>query len=135
MQTKAQEILNISIKEDEESDSESEDVRKKGGVVKQKRSLQSALSHELKKARRSQQEVDSQLKKRMRLLYKTLLEYCDETGRSLIAMFMEKPSKKDYPDYFEIIANPMDMKTIDSNIKWERVSRKRILNLYGSFNI
>lgn len=46
----------------------------------------------------------------------------DDDGRALISVFMEKPSKKDYPDYYEIITNPIDMKTIDSNIKSEKVS-------------
>ncbi|GBO14463.1 Protein polybromo-1, partial [Araneus ventricosus] len=44
----------------------------------------------------------------------------DDDGRPLISVFMEKPSKKDYPDYYEIIANPIDMKTIDSNIKADK---------------
>ena len=30
---------------------------------------------------------------------------------------MEKPSKKDYPDYYEIIDNPIDMRTINEKIK------------------
>lgn len=122
MQSKAQELTNMPAVESDDSDSDDS----RGGLSgkrgpKPRKSLWSAMSHELKKARRSQLDVDSQLKKRMRFLYKTLLEYIDPSGRSLIAMFMEKPSKKDYPDYYEIIANPMDMKTIDANIKWERV--------------
>lgn len=32
-------------------------------------------------------------------------------------MFMEKPSKKLYPDYFQVIAEPIDMLTIEANIK------------------
>ena len=32
-------------------------------------------------------------------------------------MFMDKPSKKDYPDYYEVIDRPMDMRTINEKIK------------------
>jgi protein polybromo-1 len=35
-------------------------------------------------------------------------------------MFMEKPSKKIYPDYYDVIAKPIDMLTIQSNIKLEK---------------
>jgi protein polybromo-1 len=35
----------------------------------------------------------------------------------LIGVFMDKPSKKDYPDYYEIIDRPMDMRTINDKIK------------------
>ena len=30
---------------------------------------------------------------------------------------MERPSKKDYPDYYDVITHPMDMKTVDEKIK------------------
>ncbi len=122
MQAKVQEILNIRLKDSD--DSESDDDSKNELNVKRskpRKSLSSAMTHELKKARRSQLDVDSQLKKRMKILYRTLIEYTDETGRSLILLFMEKPSKKSYPDYYDIIANPIDMRMIETNIKWERV--------------
>lgn len=34
---------------------------------------------------------------------------------------MEKPSKKNYPDYYQVIAEPIDMKTIDHNIRNDKV--------------
>lgn len=34
-----------------------------------------------------------------------------------MALFMEKPSKKQYPDYYDIIQHPIDMITIENNIK------------------
>lgn len=33
---------------------------------------------------------------------------------------MVKPSKKDYPDYYKIILEPMDLRTIDHNIRSDR---------------
>jgi protein polybromo-1 len=32
-------------------------------------------------------------------------------------MFMDKPSKRDYPDYYEVIERPIDMRTINDKIK------------------
>ncbi|CAB0012967.1 unnamed protein product [Nesidiocoris tenuis] len=46
--------------------------------------------------------------------------YKCEGGRQPMLMFMEKPSRKLYPDYYEVIDRPMDMLTIESNIKAEK---------------
>jgi len=67
-------------------------------------------------------EVDVLLRRRFKQLYKCLFNYCDEDGKYPIELFMEKPSKKDYPDYYDIIKEPIDMKTIDANIKADRYS-------------
>lgn len=45
----------------------------------------------------------------------------DDTGRALITMFMEKPSKKEYPDYYQVITDPVDMKMIEVNILMDKV--------------
>lgn len=37
-----------------------------------------------------------------------------------MSLFMEKPSKKLYPDYYEVIQHPIDMNTIELNIKSDR---------------
>lgn len=44
-------------------------------------------------------------------------------------MFMEKPSKKSYPDYYDVISEPIDMLTIENNIRSEKYnSEEEILN-------
>lgn len=44
-------------------------------------------------------------------------------------MFMEKPSKKLYPDYYKVIQEPIDMLTIENNIRAEKyTSEEEILN-------
>lgn len=43
-----------------------------------------------------------------------------EDGRQPMLMFMEKPSKKLYPDYYQVIAEPIDMLAIEANIKAEK---------------
>lgn len=55
----------------------------------------------------------------------TLQKYLTDftvNGRKPMILFVEKPSKKLYPDYYNIIHSPIDMTTIESNIKSERYS-------------
>ncbi|KAH9420477.1 Protein polybromo-1 [Dermatophagoides pteronyssinus] len=81
-----------------------------------KRSMVNAMSQELKNVRRSQKAINSQQKSRMITLYRTVL-HSDDNGRLLIDPFMEKPSRKLYPDYYDVIERPIDMKTIESKIR------------------
>ncbi|XP_061114173.1 polybromo 1, like isoform X5 [Conger conger] len=60
-------------------------------------------------------------KSRMKILYTAVTEARDiATGRRLCDLFMVKPSKKDYPDYYKIILEPMDLRTIEHNIRSEK---------------
>lgn len=59
-------------------------------------------------------------KNRMKALYAAVAEAREMTGRRLCDLFMVKPSKKDYPDYYKIILEPMDLRTIDHNIRSDR---------------
>ena len=40
---------------------------------------------------------------------------------------MEKPSKKLYPDYYQVIAEPIDMLAIEANIKAEKYQNENEL--------
>ncbi|RWS21651.1 Protein polybromo-1-like protein, partial [Leptotrombidium deliense] len=125
MHIKAKELFNYVSKETDSSESDNDDSmanlsNKKTATPKPKKSMSSAMTHELKKARRSQQDVDAHLKKRMKLIFKSLVDYVDDMGRPLITLFLEKPSIKDYPDYYHIIEKPIDMRTIEGNIKFDR---------------
>ncbi|XP_052425229.1 protein polybromo-1 isoform X1 [Carassius gibelio] len=60
-------------------------------------------------------------KNRMKALYAAVAEAREMgTGRRLCDLFMVKPSKKDYPDYYKIILEPVDLRTIDHNIRSDR---------------
>lgn len=50
-----------------------------------------------------------------------------EDGRQPMLMFMEKPSKKLYPDYYQVIAEPIDMLAIEANIKVEKYQNENEL--------
>lgn len=125
----------ISIESEEEDEEEEEEEEEEEPLTKKtastpyryKKSLnQSAslnTSYDSKKSVvKPPTEVELLLRRRFRQLYKSLLNYSDEEGRYPIDLFMELPSKKDYPDYFQVIKNPIDMKTIDANIKSDRYS-------------
>lgn len=49
------------------------------------------------------------------------------TSRRLCDLFMVKPSKKDYPDYYKVILEPMDLRTIEQNIRNERYNTEEAL--------
>ncbi|ROL50781.1 Protein polybromo-1 [Anabarilius grahami] len=67
-------------------------------------------------------------KNRMKTLYSAVTEAREPgTGRRLCELFMVKPSKKDYPDYYQIIQDPMDLRTIENNIRTERYNNEDAL--------
>lgn len=61
----------------------------------------------------------SALKKKLLNLQRYLTDFTI-SGRHPMALFMEKPSKKLYPDYYEVIRHPIDLNTIKTNIDNDR---------------
>jgi len=61
---------------------------------------------------------DSQVKLQYKLLdvWNTMKGEADSDGRNICKIFMKLPSKKQYPDYYELIKNPIDMKKIREKI-------------------
>ncbi|XP_060898960.1 polybromo 1, like [Labrus mixtus] len=67
-------------------------------------------------------------KNRMKALYAAVNEAKEAgTNRRLSELFMVKPSKKDYPDYYKVILEPMDLKTIEQNVRIERYTSEDAL--------
>lgn len=57
----------------------------------------------------------------MKILLSSVMEAREAgTGRRLCDLFMVKPSKKDYPDYYKVILEPMDVRTIDHSIRSDK---------------
>ena len=53
-----------------------------------------------------------------RLRFKTVkYSEADDGVRYLCEMFVELPSKSEYPDYYEVIHQPIDLMTIQRNIE------------------
>nr|XP_055040946.1 protein polybromo-1 isoform X3 [Misgurnus anguillicaudatus] len=104
---KLQQILQIKKRElmrrDDEDDSMLSSTLSDGGSIKRK-------SHK-----------KNTKKNRMKALYAAVAEAREMgTGRRLCDLFMVKPSKKDYPDYYKIILEPMDLRSVDHNIRSDR---------------
>lgn len=78
---------------------------------------ETADENTMKKALKPGLRSRQQLRKRLSLICKCLMDYTTEVGRQPLLMFMEKPSKRIYPDYYKIITEPMDVITIVNNIK------------------
>ncbi|XP_041985190.1 protein polybromo-1 isoform X2 [Aricia agestis] len=66
--------------------------------------------------------VNLPLKKKLHHVAKQLLEFTCSDGRQPMLLFMEKPSKKLYPGYYNVIDRPIDMIAIENNIKNDRYS-------------
>ncbi|XP_018567021.1 protein polybromo-1 isoform X3 [Anoplophora glabripennis] len=121
MQTKVQELLDIDqfLFQDTDNDVDVEPMsaRRKPGP-KPKNSTPGNTTPS-----RGRPPKDSiPLKKRLHALAKYLLDYTCEDGRKPMLAFMEKPSKKLYPDYYEVIAEPIDFLEIEAKIKAEQYS-------------
>ena len=59
---------------------------------------------------------EAELAKKMRHLYDTLINE-EDPERDIIGPFMTKPCKKTYPQYYNVVKNPIDMETINKRIK------------------
>ncbi|XP_041743789.2 polybromo 1, like isoform X4 [Coregonus clupeaformis] len=68
------------------------------------------------------------VKNRMKALYAAVTEAREAgTNRRLCDLFMVKPSKKNYPDYYKVILEPMDLKTIEHNVRSKRYATEEAL--------
>nr|XP_056719228.1 protein polybromo-1 isoform X2 [Euleptes europaea] len=82
--------------------------------------ISSATSDAGSSKRKSKKNIKKQ---RMKILYNVVIDAREPgTGRRLCELFMVKPSKKDYPDYYKIILEPMDLKIIEHNIRSDKYS-------------
>lgn len=59
------------------------------------------------------------MKKKLMTIHKFLLDYTID-NRQPMEPFLVLPSKKLYPDYYQIIQHPIDMNTIEKNIENDR---------------
>ena len=66
------------------------------------------------------QRRDHPVKERCKLLYRTIRDYVNEEVRQLSTVFMELPSRKLYPDYYEIIDSPIDLAKIEAKIRGDQ---------------
>ncbi|XP_055373679.1 protein polybromo-1 [Condylostylus longicornis] len=65
------------------------------------------------------QTINFAMKKKLLNIQKYLEEYTI-SDRQPMLLFMEKPSKKLYPDYYDVILHPIDMNTIENNLRSDK---------------
>ncbi|XP_043236297.1 protein polybromo-1-like isoform X4 [Amphibalanus amphitrite] len=70
--------------------------------------------------RKASQRRDHPVKERCKQLYRTIRDYVNDEGRQLSTVFTELPSRKLYPDYYEIIDSPIDLARIESKIRGDQ---------------
>ena len=69
------------------------------------------------KPKKSESKQTTELKEKMQHMYEILLNYKNAEGFPLIGPFLKKPCKLTFPDYYDLIKNPIDMETINKSIK------------------
>ncbi|XP_021376482.1 protein polybromo-1-like isoform X22 [Mizuhopecten yessoensis] len=104
-----------SVKSGHSHDSMDDDSHNKS---RHRRSGSGAPDSDKKRAKRATPE--DMMRRRLWTIYKTVYDYTDADNRPLRMIFMELPSKRDYPDYYQVILNPIDMVTIEAKTKGEK---------------
>jgi SWI/SNF-related matrix-associated actin-dependent regulator of chromatin subfamily A protein 2/4 len=90
------------------------------GVVKRKRGRPSAAASTSGRKGSMNTMSDkryARLLKKMQFLIKLLMNYKDSDGRVLSEPFYQLPTRRDLPDYYDIIKKPIDLKRIQQRIK------------------
>ncbi|XP_055591612.1 ATP-dependent helicase brm [Uranotaenia lowii] len=60
--------------------------------------------------------TDPKVRKQMKKVMKAVIKYTDQDGRVLSEPFLKLPSKRDLPDYYEVIKRPIDIRKIMTRI-------------------
>merc|ERR1712038_1744523 len=66
--------------------------------------------------RRKKKKADRKFMKKMKKLLEVVMQYEDRDGRILSEPFYKLPSRKELPDYYEIIRRPVDISKIQQRI-------------------
>merc|ERR1719205_238446 len=70
--------------------------------------------------RRKRKTADVAMMKKMKKLLEVVMQYQDSDGRILSEPFYKLPSRKELPDYYEIIRKPVDIAKIQQRIEEDR---------------
>merc|ERR1711944_326494 len=98
----------------EDEEFEDDDGAKKKSSKKQKRREESEDDEPKKKKKKKEMK---KMQKLMRKLMEVVIEYEDQDGRVLSDPFMKLPTRKELPDYYEVIRKPVDISKILTKIE------------------
>lgn len=103
--------------EEEEEDDEVLDKRRKKGK-KRRRNQEESDEEEMPSSSKKKSKTELNLvKKRLKSIMKKIIEYSDEGGCVLSQPFMKLPSRRELPDYYDVIKKPLDIKKIMNRIE------------------
>ncbi|XP_046976606.1 ATP-dependent helicase brm isoform X2 [Vanessa cardui] len=103
--------------EEEDDDDEVLDKKRKRGR-KRRRNQDDSDEDEVPCSSKKKSKTElNQLKKRLKTIMKKLIDYSDENGRVLSEPFMKLPSRRELPDYYDVIKKPLDIKKIMNRIE------------------
>ncbi|CAB3255466.1 unnamed protein product [Arctia plantaginis] len=103
--------------EEEDDDDEVLDKKRKKGR-KRRRNQEDSDEEEVPSSSKKKSKTElNQLKKRLKNIMKKVIDYSDEGGRVLSEPFMKLPSRRELPDYYDVIKKPLDIKKIMNRIE------------------
>merc|ERR1712123_103265 len=86
---------------------------------KKKRDGGEGHGHE-EEPRKKKKKGNKRLNKKMKKLLEVVMQYQDSDGRILSEPFYKLPSRKELPDYYEVIRKPVDIAKIQQRIEEEK---------------
>merc|ERR1712128_209524 len=86
---------------------------------KKKRDEGEGHGHE-EEPRKKKKKGNKRLNKKMKKLLEVVMQYEDSDGRILSEPFYKLPSRKELPDYYEVIRKPVDVAKIQQRIEEEK---------------
>merc|ERR1712218_431229 len=95
---------------DDNKYAELDDTPSKGKKKKKRRDYQED------EPRKKKKKANKRLCKKMKKLIEVVMQYEDSDGRVLSEPFYKLPSRKELPDYYEIIRRPVDISKIQQRI-------------------
>jgi len=101
------------FEDDDDIPGAADDGAKKKSGKKQKRKEEDEDDEPKKKKKKS---IFKKLQKQMRKLLEIVIQYEDQDGRVLSDPFMKLPTRKELPDYYEVIRKPVDITKIMAKI-------------------
>merc|ERR1712168_1093869 len=83
--------------------------KKRGAGKKRKKGFESDDDEGFDNRKRKKKGSFKKLQKKMKKLMEIVIRYKDEDGRVLSEPFMKLPTRKELPDYYEVIRRPVDI--------------------------
>ncbi|KAL1138772.1 hypothetical protein AAG570_008834 [Ranatra chinensis] len=107
--------------DDDEAEEEVKVVKKRGGGKRKRKADDDdddvPPSSSKKRRNAGTSAADNKLKRQLRKLMNIVIKYTDCDGRVLSEPFMKLPSRRELPDYYEVIKKPLDIKKILTKIE------------------